>query len=544
MHSPAQAIVWEICAKNRWTLLFAFGLIPFCALLSAIAGPGHELVNVVHVISVLMTFVSIIWVCSYTANDSRGRFSGFPSWMYTLPLRTSVLVLCPMLLGLVLALVAVAAWEFTISKYWGAPFELKYIGWHTLLFVGTLFSVQALVWSLHRFRWIRIAALVAVIFAFLYVGLVGHVFKFSQGAVFWFAGVFIAIPLAFAGAVAGVERDRRGGWRGWTGRLLERLLDLIPRRKGAFASPARAQLWIEWRRKGLFLVTVFGGAMALSMCLFPMGAALYLRPAETMFHFSYPFILMIIFGGVIGSAIAKSDAWSPELEIHPFVATRPSSTCALVFAKMKAAAIATSLGWLLFSILLVPVIGLHGRVYWWSDGAAHFWPDFATNFPNFRRWISNPIVMLALVVATWHTVIQTMAVALSGNKRRMVRSAWQGMIVLAIVLGTALWLYKNRAWVDPFLRFLPWFTLTMMGLKAFGTFRAFSAARPLVSRRDFFVLLGLWSLTALLVLAAGFLAHGTHGFPSALLWLLVLWQFFPAGEIPQCAVALAGNRHR
>ncbi len=544
MRSAAQAIVWEICAKNRWSLIFAFGLIPFCALLSFIAGPNHELVKTVHVFCVIATFVSIIWVCSYTANDSRGRFSGFPSWMYTLPLRTSALVLCPMLLGFVLTLAAVVAWEFTISRYWDAPFELKYIGWHALLFIGTLFSTQALIWSLHRFRWVRVAALVATMFAFLYVGLVGHISRFSHGAVFWFAGVFLAIPIAFAGAVAGVERDRRGRWQGWTGRLLEHLLDLIPRRGGVFASPARAQLWFEWRRKVLFLITVFGAVMALSMCLFPMGAALYLRPVETMFHFSYPFILMTIFGGAIGSTIAKSDPWSPELNVHPIIAARPLSTCALVFAKMKAAAAAIFLGWALFSILLVPVIALHGHIYSWSAEAANFWPDFPTNFPNFWRWVSNPIVVLALVVATWHTVIQSMAVALAGNKQRMVMSAWKGMLVLAIVVSMAVWLYKNRAWVDPFLRFVPWFTAVMMGLKFWGTVRAFVTVKRFVARRDFFVLLGLWVITALLVVAAGFFAHITQGMPAALLWMLVLWQFFPSGEIPQCVAALAGNRHR
>src|SRR6185503_12389150 len=207
MRSSAQAIVWEICAKNRWALLFAFGLIPFCALLSLLAGPKHELVKMAHVFCAIATFASLIWVCSYTANDSRGRFSGFPSWMYTLPLRTPVLVLYPMLLGLVLTLLAVALWEFAISRCWGRPFELKYFGWHALLFVGTLLSVQALVWSLHRFRWIRVVALVAAIFAFLYVGLVGHTFNFMGGTVLWFGGVSLAIPLAVAGAIVGVERD-------------------------------------------------------------------------------------------------------------------------------------------------------------------------------------------------------------------------------------------------------------------------------------------------------------------------------------------------
>jgi hypothetical protein len=544
MRSPAQAIVWEICAKNRGWLLFAFGLIPFCALLSLIAGPNHELVKMMHVLCFMATFVSLIWVCSYTANDSRGRFSGFPSWMYTLPLRTSALVLYPMLLGFVLTFVAVAGWEFTISNYWGAPFELKYLGWHTLLFVGTLFSVQALVWSLHRFRWLRIWALVAVIFLFLYVGLVGHVFGFSHGVGVWFGGVFLANLLAVVGAVAGVARDRREGWQGWTGRLLERLLDLIPRRRGAFESLARAQLWMEWRRKGLFLVILFGLVVALSICLFPLVAALYLRPVEMLFHFSYPFMFIVVLAGLIGGAVAKSDMWSPELEVHPIVATRPLTTSAMVFAKMKAAALVSCRGWVLFGILLVPMIAFHGRLYWWSDEATDFWPDFSNNFPNFWRWVTNPVVVLALVVATWHTVVQSMMVTLTGNKRQIARSAWLGMTVLALVIGSALWLYKNPSWVGPFLRILPWFTLAMMVLKAFGAVRAFIAVKALVSRRDFFVLVGLWALTASLVLAAGIFAHVTHGMPAALLWLLVLWQFFPSGEIPQCVVALTSNRHR
>src|ERR1041384_8579903 len=113
MRSPAQAIAWEICVRNRWALLFAFGLIPFCALLRWVVPPGHELVKVIHTLSAIMTMTSLVWVGSYTANDSRGRFAGFPSWMYTLPLRTSALVICAMLVGCVLMLAAVIAWEFT-----------------------------------------------------------------------------------------------------------------------------------------------------------------------------------------------------------------------------------------------------------------------------------------------------------------------------------------------------------------------------------------------------------------------------------------------
>jgi len=263
MRSPAQAIAWEICARNRWALLLAFGLIPFCALLWLIVPPGHELVRVVHVFSIVATFTSLVWVFSYTANDMRGNFSGFPSWMYTLLMSTKALVICPMLLGATLMLLATVAWETTISLCWNASFQLRHVSWHAVLAIGALLSIQALIWSLHRFRWIRVVALVLIIYAFLYVALVGHTWSFPGGEMIWLGCVALTIPVAIAAGIAGVERDRRGRWEGWTGKLLERLLDLIPRRSGRFQSAAHARLWLEWRRKGFFAAVAFGFIMAL-----------------------------------------------------------------------------------------------------------------------------------------------------------------------------------------------------------------------------------------------------------------------------------------
>jgi hypothetical protein len=211
---------------------------------------------------------------------------------------------------------------------------------------------------------------------------------------------------------------------------------------------------------------------------------------------------------------------------------------------MKFAAAVTFLGWLLFCILLLPVIALRGFPNWDSVEVQRFWVDFPLNYPKFWHWLSHPVVILALITATWHTIVQTMAVVLTGDKRRTIASAWQGIIVISAVAGCAVWLYKDRSKVGPFLHLLPWFTAAVMTLKTIGMVRAFGAARELVSGRDFFVLLGLWTFVAGLVLTAGVLAHAANGLPPALLWLLVLWQFFPSGEIPACVVALNPNRHR
>src|SRR5436305_5740454 len=98
-------------------MLVAFGMHPLCMLARWVIPPRHEIVEVIQAFSCLITAVSLIWVFSYTANDSRGRFSGFPSWMYTLPLRTTMLVFWPMLLGTLFMAVAVTLWEITICHY-------------------------------------------------------------------------------------------------------------------------------------------------------------------------------------------------------------------------------------------------------------------------------------------------------------------------------------------------------------------------------------------------------------------------------------------
>jgi len=253
---------------------------------------------------------------------------------------------------------------------------------------------------------------------------------------------------------------------------------------------------------------------------------------------------MVFVAGIIGNSIAKSDLWTRELAFHPIAATRPSSTAGGVFAKMKAALGAVLLGWTLFAILLIPVIASSSRMEWPSEQALRFWQDFSANYPRYWRWLSNPLVILALIAATWHTVVQAMSVVLTGNKRRILLNAWQGIIVMMLVGGCVVWLVKDPSKVDVFLRILPWFLTAVMVLKTYGTARAFMAVKTLVSHRDFLILAGLWLLVAMLMLTAGFLAHFAYGLPVSVLWTFVLWQFFPSGEIPQCVVALNANRHR
>jgi hypothetical protein len=544
MRSPAQAIAWEICMRNRWALLVAAAPILLSFMAQLFIPPGHELVRTIHIVGAMVTFGALIMACSYTANDSRGNFSGFPSWMFTLPLRTPTLVLCPMLLGALFVVTATGLLEVLITRYWGIPLRLIYFCWHALLAVATLLSVQALVWSLHRFRWIRIVALVAVIYGFLYVVLVGELWEFSGGARLWFGGVGVAASLAVLGAVAGVERDRRGRWEGWTGKLLEYLLDLLPRRNRPFVSAAQAQFWFEWRRKGFLACAFFGVPMALTLALLPLPTSLYLDRADTLLHFSTPFIGMLLLAGAIGGTVAKSDAWSAGAHVLPIVATKPLDTCALVFSKMRVAAAITGLGWVLFCLLSVPAIAWCNQADWPNELAQRFFPEFSINFPKLWLWLTNPVVIAAILVATWHAMIDAMSVALSGNKRKIIASYWTSIAVVLTLIGATVWLYQDRRYLDAVLQFLPYLTGLLFALKLIATFRAFLATKRWVDQRQFVLLLALWIVVALPVTAAGAFAHLNYGLPPAFIWFVVALQYFPSSEIPASIVRLAANRHR
>jgi len=54
---------------------------------------------------------------------------------------------------------------------------------------------------------------------------------------------------------------------------------------------------------------------------------------------------------------------------------------------------------------------------WPSDQALRFWKEFAVNYPKYWHWLTNPLVLLALLAASWHTIVQSMSVVLTGNKR-------------------------------------------------------------------------------------------------------------------------------
>src|SRR5258708_4506674 len=82
---------------------WAFHLVP----LASQKGDSADLLAYLPMgLSLFVTFV----LCNFTESDRKGRFDGFPSRLFTLPVATRTLVLAPMLFSILTVAVVYVAW--------------------------------------------------------------------------------------------------------------------------------------------------------------------------------------------------------------------------------------------------------------------------------------------------------------------------------------------------------------------------------------------------------------------------------------------------
>src|SRR5687768_10846780 len=117
MRSPALAIAWQLWGRHRWGLAVVLGYaVTVAVLLWALQGRGLERW---HGIVCSYPFVCALpYVTGAFAFGFDGhleaRESGFPRWMFTLPIRTSVLVGWPMLQGTAAVALFWLAWAYFV----------------------------------------------------------------------------------------------------------------------------------------------------------------------------------------------------------------------------------------------------------------------------------------------------------------------------------------------------------------------------------------------------------------------------------------------
>src|SRR5262245_6186480 len=119
MHSPGQAILWQIAWRPRWALLAA-GLYLLAAVLLSHLLPknltiqmGDESVPAVGwFLGMPGLLTSILLIAAFCMSGHDIKDSGFTTHMFILPVRTSVLVAWPMLSG---CITVAAVWLITAA---------------------------------------------------------------------------------------------------------------------------------------------------------------------------------------------------------------------------------------------------------------------------------------------------------------------------------------------------------------------------------------------------------------------------------------------
>ncbi|MDQ3673556.1 MAG: hypothetical protein M3365_04190, partial [Gemmatimonadota bacterium] len=295
------------------------------------------------VVMVPMTSAMVYFLAVFTfglSGDLAGRQSMYPARMLTLPVTTAALAVWPMLYGAVavtvlwLAARTLALWPagIDVPLIWPAPLAAVLLAW-----------TQVLMWMPYGLRGVR----VIVVVLWLTVIDIIVLLAIHLNAPEWMmvAGLLPQLPLAFLAARFGVARARRGDvpdWRRASARTGQ-VSSTPARQRERFRSPARAQLWFEWRRHGLSLPV-------LVAILLPFELALLFAGTDA------PVLVLIVLLGVLltppfmaaftAASVRKTNPYvSDSLVVTPFLATRPLTSAALVAAKLKAMMLSTLAAW-------------------------------------------------------------------------------------------------------------------------------------------------------------------------------------------------------
>jgi hypothetical protein len=355
MYSPSLALLWQTWGRHRWGLgVVLAGLLGLIALHRAL--PANLLLSeikaVLFTVPVGCAFVYVFYAFSYADLGPRARGSGIPAWMFTLPVRTWMLVAWPMLSGSV----AIALLWWLVAGFILNPVGLDLpLGWPALGLAVTLAWVQAVDWSPVGAPAKTLAAGLGL--AALWYGLTQE--PYQEITPFLLP---LLLLLTYLIAVVGVQRARRGG-SVTAGHTRFRGFHLAFARRAyqtPYASPARAQLWLECRRNSLLLPAVVGcWLLFFTMLLTYEGDA----HAVVAFIISDLYLLPVLCI-LVGAALGKGDVWARPFRLSAFAATRPLGTGAMVLAKFQMAA------WsVLLSGTLVVVVSLAWCAWKWSPRA-------------------------------------------------------------------------------------------------------------------------------------------------------------------------------
>src|SRR5579864_7788990 len=141
MHSPAAALAWELWGRHRWGLaVVLLYLLGFAVVLNVL--PSGEVEPLYGLMGSVQFVFALIYVAAVFAYGFECRLeatrSGFPARLFTLPVRTSMLVGWPMLQGVAAVALLWLAWSWLVLRPSGVEVSLGFTALLAAAFVAVL----------------------------------------------------------------------------------------------------------------------------------------------------------------------------------------------------------------------------------------------------------------------------------------------------------------------------------------------------------------------------------------------------------------------
>ena len=551
---PAWTIAHRIWRDGRWGFcaLVAMAVLWAVAVHITVAVfQNHVVLQIATMVATTFALLLTFLLCHFTETDRQERRSGYPARLFVLPIHTRTLIGAPVVFGVVMAWIIYLAWAklalFPIVRELPLGLSLTYLATGMICY-------HALLWSLAGYRVLRLIALSSGggIFTVGWLVISDHrwLAPFLGGIAprLFLGGLLTLLSLsALAVAYLAVETQRHGGLgvsRFWA-RLSELVVDALPRNQRCFASPARAQFWLEWRRHGVLLPLCTAGVVLLVMAVSPFIAPI--SASVTLLMFESLLITPIVLGFALGQGLGKADLWSSEAGLPLFLATRPLPHTKWIGAKMKAAALATVISWSLMAVL-VPL-----WLWQWCD--ARLLLNLRDSFQRAYSpavFYALPVLILGvLMILTWRSLIASLFIGLSGRTWLLTAATCSVVFVVTAIPGAIVILIEHPKLIRRLLAWpswtpwTPWLltALVIAKLTAATLLATHARRRGWLDGRAIARYLAVWfSATAFLLLAAQWLLP-LIGWKRWLSIVLILF-LVPLLRVAYAPIALAQNRHR
>jgi len=365
------------------------------------------------------------------SGDLAARESMYPARMLTLPVTTRALAELPMLYGtaaisilwLVLRLIVVWPSDVRVPMFWPALLAASLLAW-----------TQALTWMPYPLRGLRV--IVTVLWLVTIDAIIMVALNLKASELVMLAILAPHVPLAYLVAHSAVARARRGNVPN-SRRSLDRLeptTNVLSRPRDNFSSPARAQMWLEWRQHGRSLPWLVAILLPFELALlFPFS-----QMPELIFEvlFTPPFMAAFVDATTAKSGATSSDTYG----VTPFVATRPLTNGSIIAAKMKAMIWSTLAAWMLVLIATPLALRLSGVAPVVIERAHRL-----VEVMGMPRAIAIVLLALAaLFASTWKQLVQSLFIGMSGREWVVKAGVFVALTFLAVALPLAVWISRSR----------------------------------------------------------------------------------------------------